>query len=94
MVDPIKCSTKINLHDPSLLPNLQCTLQCMEHALNGITDTLTFLTSKLGANTLLLLLLLLFKKVVSARLRESDIHPFSPKTPAPQDQPIDKKKRK
>ena len=25
---------------------------------------------------------------------ESDIHPFSPKTPAPQYQPIDRKKRK
>ena len=27
-------------------------------------------------------------------LRESDIHPISPKTPAPQYQPIDRKKRK
>ena len=43
---------------------------------------------------LLLLLLLLLKKVGSARLRESDIHPMSPKTPAPQYQPIDRKKRK
>ena len=42
----------------------------------------------------LLLLLLLFKKVGSARLRESDIHPISPKTLAPQYQPIDRKKRK
>ena len=42
----------------------------------------------------LLLLLLLLKKVGSARLRESDIHPISPKTPAPQYQPIDRKKRK
>ena len=32
--------------------------------------------------------------VVSATLRESDIHPSSPKTPAPQYQPIDRKKRK
>ena len=39
-----------------------------------------------------LLLLLLFKKVGSARLRESGIHPISPKTPAPQYQPIDRKK--
>ena len=30
----------------------------------------------------------------SARLGESDIHPISPKTPAPQYQPIDRKKRK
>ena len=43
---------------------------------------------------LLLLLLLLLKKVSSARLGESVIHPISPKTPAPQYQPIDRKKRK
>ena len=43
---------------------------------------------------LLLLLLLLLKKVSSARLRKSDIHPISPKTPAQQYQPIDRKKRK
>ena len=44
--------------------------------------------------TQILLLLLLIKKVGSARLRERDIHPISPKTPAPQYQPIDRKKRK
>ena len=38
--------------------------------------------------------LLLLKKVSSARLRESDVHPICPKTPAPQYQPIDRKKRK
>ena len=43
---------------------------------------------------MLLLLLLLLKKVGSARLRESDVHPISPKTPALQYQPIDRKKRK
>ena len=32
--------------------------------------------------------------VGSARLRESDIHPISPKTTAPQYQPIVRKKRK
>ena len=42
----------------------------------------------------LLLLALLLKKVGSARLRESDVHPINPKTPAPQYQPIDRKKRK
>ena len=42
----------------------------------------------------LLLLLLKLKKISSARLGESDIHPISPKTPAPQYQPIDRKKRK
>ena len=41
----------------------------------------------------LLLLLLLLKEVGSVRLRESDIHPLSPKTPAPQYQPIERKKR-
>ena len=41
-----------------------------------------------------LLSLLLFKKVGSARLRESDVHAISPKTPAPQYQPIDRKMRK
>ena len=40
------------------------------------------------------LLLSLLKKVSSARLGESDIHPISPKTPAPQYQPIDGKKGK
>ena len=30
----------------------------------------------------------------NARLRESDIHPISPKTIAPQYQPLDRKKRK
>ena len=43
---------------------------------------------------LLLFLLLSFKKFGSARPRESDVHPISPKTPAPQYQPIDRKKRK
>ena len=40
------------------------------------------------------LLLLLLKNVGSARLRESGVHPISPKTTAPQYQPIDRKKRK
>ena len=34
------------------------------------------------------------KMVGSARLRESDVHPISSKIPAPQYQPIDRKKRK
>ena len=41
-----------------------------------------------------LILLLLLKKVGSARLRESVIHPISPKIPAPQYQPRDRKKRR
>ena len=43
---------------------------------------------------LAILLLLLLKKIGSARLRESDVHPISPKTSAPQYQPIGRKKRK
>ena len=39
-------------------------------------------------------LLLLLKEDGSARLRESDIYPISPKTPATQYQFIDRKKRK
>ena len=36
----------------------------------------------------------LLKMVGSARQRESDVHPISPKTPAQQYRPIDRKKRK
>ena len=43
---------------------------------------------------LLSLLLLLLKKVCSASLRQTDVNPISPKTPAPQYKPIDRKKRK
>ena len=42
----------------------------------------------------MIIFLLLLKEVGSARLRESDIHPISPNTPAPQYQPIGTKKRK
>ena len=48
MVDPIKGCTEINLYDPSLMPTLQCTLQCMQHTQKCITGTLTFPMSKLG----------------------------------------------
>ena len=47
-----------------------------------------------GLSENIIILLLLLIEVGSARLRESDIHPISPKTPAPQYQPIDRKKRK
>ena len=40
------------------------------------------------------IIILLFKKVGSTMLRASAIHPISPKIPAPQYQPIDRKKRK
>ena len=42
----------------------------------------------------LLLLLLLNKGRQCKAERESDIHPISPKTPAPQYQPIDRENRK
>ena len=45
-------------------------------------------------STMMLNGLLLLKKVSSARLGESDIYPINPKTPAPQCQAIDRKKRK
>ena len=48
MVDPIKGCAAINLYDRSLLPTLQCTLQCMRHAQKCITGTQTFPISKLG----------------------------------------------
>ena len=38
--------------------------------------------------------LLLLKEVVTAGLGESDVHPIIAKTPVPQYQPIDRKKRK
>ena len=38
--------------------------------------------------------LLLLKEVGSVRLRESDVHPISPKAPAPQYQSTDRKKGK
>ena len=48
MVDPIKGCAEINLHGPSLLPTLQCTLQCMEHAQKYIKGRMTFPTRKFG----------------------------------------------
>ena len=48
MVDPMKGCAEINLHDPSLLPTFECTLQYMEHAKKCITGTQTFPVSKLG----------------------------------------------
>ena len=43
---------------------------------------------------LLSIIFTILKEVGSARLRGSDIHPISPKTPSPQYQPTDRKKRK
>ena len=39
---------EINLYDPSLLPTLQCTLQCMRQTQKCITGTQTFSISKPG----------------------------------------------
>ena len=47
MDDPIKCCAEINLYRPSLLPTLQCTLQCMRQAQKYITGTQTLPISKL-----------------------------------------------
>ena len=49
---------------------------------------------KVSLFTGITILLLLLKKIGSARLRESDVHSISPKSPTPQYQPIDRKKRK
>ena len=48
MVDLIKGCAEINLYYPSLLPTLQCTLQCMLHKQMCTTGTQTFPISKLG----------------------------------------------
>ena len=40
------------------------------------------------------IIIIFIKKIGSARLGESDINPISPKTPAPQYQPIDRKQKK
>ena len=48
MVDPLKGCAEINLYDPSLLPTLQCTLQCMRHTEKCITGMQTFPMSKLS----------------------------------------------
>ena len=53
-----------------------------------------FMSGQGNPEILLLLLLLLLKNVGSARLGESGIHHISLKTPPPQYQPIDRKKRK
>ena len=42
----------------------------------------------------MIITLLLLKNVSNAWLEESDLHPISPKTPAPQYQTIDRKMRK
>ena len=47
-----------------------------------------------SVTSVIIIILLLLKKVGISRLGESDIDPISPKTPAPQYQPIDRKKRK
>ena len=48
MVDPMKSYAEINLYDLSLLPTVQCTLQCMRRTQKCITGKQTFPISKLG----------------------------------------------
>ena len=55
-------------------------------------DALFFLNRSF--ERIIIIIIILLKNVGSARLRESDVHPISPKTPAIQYQPIDRKKRK
>ena len=43
---------------------------------------------------IIVIIIIIKKKVGSARLRQSGIHPISPKTPASQYQSIDRKKKK
>ena len=43
---------------------------------------------------IIVIIIIMIISVGSARLRESDIHPMSPKTPAPQYRPLDRKTRK
>ena len=47
IVDPIKGCTEINLHDPSLLQTLQCTLQCIWDMHKSASQIQTFPISKL-----------------------------------------------
>ena len=59
-----------------------CMSVCMKHSCMSSPFLIAMMN---GTSFLSLLLLLLLLKVVSsARLRESDVHPVSPKTPAPQ----------
>ena len=46
MVGPFKGCTEINQNDTSLLPTLQCPLQCMGHTQKCITGTQIFQISK------------------------------------------------
>ena len=73
----------VMFRDTDILPDNTCT-----HVNNG-SQTCSWLDHISMFDVLLLL-----KEVGCARLRESDIHHISPNTPAPQYQPIDRKKRK
>ena len=91
MKDEIKCIRFKSLKNiifiiKALLVKFEQEIFTIEQAKNYRLQNLRDVTK--------LLLLLSLKKVSSARLGESDIHPISPKTPATQYQPIDRKKRK
>ena len=48
MAYPVKGCAEVNLHNPGLLPTLQCTLKFMRHTQECIAGTLPFLIRKLG----------------------------------------------
>ena len=70
-----------------------CAINIWHHMLCYLPYIYNYITFTASLERVQLLLLLL-NKVGSARLGEGDTHPISPKTPAPQYQSIDRKKRK
>ena len=86
------CETKTNT--PTQMCFQAFSVRRNENDLHRKYMLLGLLIKNASPLLLLLLLLLLLKEVGSARLRESGINPISPKTPAPQYPPIDRKKRK
>ena len=94
LVFPIEDLNSIKLHLCKSYQNNTCHHFLMTCArailLECINDTCSSLLLLLLS---LLLLLLLLKNVGSARVRESDQHAIRPMTPAPQYQPINRKKR-
>ena len=81
-----------NLHDHFRATGVGS--RCLDKNSPSYADDMVLFSPTVTALQALLEVLLLLKKVGSARLRESDVHPISPKTQASQYQPIDRKKRK
>ena len=63
------------------------SVECSRHKTNG-----SFSSFEMSNATHTGQVIIIMRSAVQGR--ESDIHPISPKTPAPQYQPIDRKKRK